>query len=258
MTDYSFLTKLQSGEACYGMMAFEFMTPGLPSIVKECGADFLILDTEHSGCGIETIKQQVASARGLDLYPIARVTGSHYHLIAPMLDAGAKGIMVPSVSSAKKAEKIAQFCRYRPEGTRGLGLNLAHDHYTAGEPLEKLKKANSENIVIIQIETREGLEEVEQIMALPGVDVAWLGHFDLTDSLGIPGQFDHPEFQSAVDRIVDACIKNGKAAGFLDMNPERVKNFRERGYQLLGYGHDVMIFQQALRQGLSQIRGKEN
>ena len=256
MMEYTFLTKLRSNQTCYGMMAFEFMTPGLPSIVHECGADFLILDTEHSGCGIETIKQQVASARGLDLYPIARVTGSHYHLIAPVLDAGAKGIMVPAVSSAKEAEKIVQFCRYRPEGTRGLGLNLAHDHYSANAPLDTMKKANRENIVIIQIETRKGLEEVEKIMALPGVDVAWLGHFDLTDSLGIPGQFDHPEFQSAVDRIAKACMDHGKAAGFLDMNPERIKNFRERGFQLLGYGHDVIVFQQALKRGFSQIRGE--
>ena len=255
--EHTFLKKLKSGEACYGMMAFEFMTPGLPAIVQQCGADFLILDTEHSGCGIETIKQQAASARGLDLYPIARVTGSHYHLIAPVLDAGAKGIMVPAVSSAAEAEKIAQFCRYRPQGTRGLGLNLAHDHYAAGVPLETLKKANEENTVIIQIETRKGLEEVEAIMELPGVDAAWLGHFDLTDSLGIPGQFDHPEFQSAVDRIAQACRKNGKAAGFLDMNPERVRNFRERGFQLLGYGHDVIVFQQALRKGFKEIRGED-
>ena len=112
--------------------------------------------------------------------------------------------------------------------------------------------------MIIQIETREGLEEVESIMELPGVDAAWLGHFDLTDSLGIPGQFDHPEFQSAVDRIARACRKNGKAAGFLDMNPERVRNFRERGFQLLGYGHDVIVFQQALRKGFKEIRGEED
>ena len=147
--EYTFLKKLKSCEACYGMMAFEFMTPGLPAIVQQCGADFLILDTEHSGCGIETIKQQVASARGLDLYPIARVTGSHYHLIGPVLDAGAKGIMVPAVSSAAEAEKIAQFCRYRPQGTRGLGLNLAHDHYASGDPLETLKKANQENTCLL-------------------------------------------------------------------------------------------------------------
>lgn len=119
--EYTFLKKLKSGEACYGMMAFEFMTPGLPTIVQQCGADFLILDTEHSGCGIETIKQQVASARGLDLYPIARVTGSHYHLIAPVLDAGAKGIMVPAVSSASEAEKNCAILPLPSSGNPGFG-----------------------------------------------------------------------------------------------------------------------------------------
>ena len=254
MSDYTFLKKLKSGEAAYGLMAFEFMTPGLPSIVKACGADFLIFDTEHSGCSIETVKQQVASARGLDLYPISRVAGSRYHLIAPMLDAGTKGIMVPAVSSVEEASKIAEWCRYRPLGKRGLGLNLAHDDYVPGDPLETLKKANRENTVIIQIETREGLEQVEEIMTLPGVDAAWLGHFDLTDSMGIPGEFEHPEFLAAVDRILEACRKHGKAAGFLDMNIDRVRRFREKGFRLLGYGHDVMVFQKGLREGLELIR----
>ena len=257
MTDFTFLKKLKNGEATYGLMAFEFMTPGFPAIVAACGAEFLIVDTEHSGCGIEAVKQQAASARGLDLFPIARVSGSHYHLIATMLDAGARGIMVPAVSSPQQAEEIAAWCRYRPEGRRGLGFNVAHDGYTAGDPLEKMKRANAENVVIALIETREGLEQVEEIMAVTGIDVGWLGHYYLTDSMGIPGDFEHPQFLAAVDRIVEACRKHGKAAGFLDLNLDLGRQFCEKGFRLLCYGHDVMVFQNGLKQGLDRIRGDQ-
>ena len=254
MTNYTFLKKLRSGERSYGIMTFEFFTPGTPQILATSGAEFFIVDTEHSGCGIETVKQQMAAARGLDLYPIVRVAGTHYHLIAPALDAGAKGIMVPAVSSREQAEQIATWTRYRPEGRRGVGLGLAHDDYTTGDPVEKLRQSNEERVVVAQIETAEGLENVEAIMSVPGIDVGWLGHFDLTDSLGIPGQFEHPDFLATVERIVAACQQYGKAAGFLDLDPNRICLLRDKGFQLLGYGHDVGVFQAGLRQGLERIK----
>ena len=92
--------RLLAGGTAYGTMAFEFFTPGLMAILAEAGADFVLLDTEHSGVGIETIKMQIAASRGLGIVPMVRVPGSHYHLIAPVLDAGAMGIMVPMVETA--------------------------------------------------------------------------------------------------------------------------------------------------------------
>ena len=98
---------LQAGGTAYGTMAFEFFSPGLMAILAGAGADFVLLDTEHSGIGIETIKMQIAASRGLGIVPMVRVHGCHYHLIAPVLDAGAMGIMVPMVESAPQAQQIA-------------------------------------------------------------------------------------------------------------------------------------------------------
>ena len=254
MTDYTFLKKLHSGECSYGIMTFEFFTPGTPQILAASGAEFFIVDTEHSGAGLETLKLQMAAARGLNLYPIVRVAGTHYHLVATALDAGAKGIMVPAVSSREQAEQIALWCRYRPEGRRGVGLGLAHDDYTPGDPVDKMRALNAERVVVAQIETAEGLENVEAIMEVPGIDVGWLGHFDLTNSLGIPGQFEHPKFLEAVECIAAACEQHGKVAGFLDLDPERICLLRDKGFRLLGYGHDVGVFQAGLRQGFAQIK----
>ncbi|MGH7051621.1 MAG: aldolase/citrate lyase family protein, partial [Acetobacteraceae bacterium] len=130
---------MRAGGTVYGTMAFEFFTPGLMAVLTAAGADFVILDLEHSGVGVETVKQQIAAARGLSIVPIVRVSGCHYHLIAPVLDAGAMGIMVPMVETGAQAEQIAGSCRYRPEGVRGLGFSVGHDDYTGGDVIEKMR-----------------------------------------------------------------------------------------------------------------------
>src|SRR5260370_6031210 len=185
--------KLGRGETALGIMAFEFFSPGLPQVLAAAGAEFCIFDMEHSGVGIETIKQQVAASRGVGLVLMVRVPGSHYHLIAPVLDAGAMGIMVPMVETREQAEKIASWCRYRPEGVRGLAFNLAHDDYSGGDVVEKMRLANERTLVIALIETTTGIDHADEILAVPGIDVGWLGPFDLSHTMGIPRQFEHPE-----------------------------------------------------------------
>jgi len=178
-------------------MAFEFFTPGISQIMANAGCEFCIFDTEHSGVGIETIKAQASFARGTGLVPMVRVPGSHYHLIAPMLDAGVMGIMVPMVETAEQAANIAKWSRYRPEGERGLAFGMAHDDYAGGDHIKAMKAANERTLVIALIETAAGIENVEAIMATPGIDVGWMGHYDLTNALGIDGQFDHPRYKAA-------------------------------------------------------------
>ena len=134
--------RLLAGGTAYGLMAFEFFTPGLMAVLAAAGAEFVVLDMEHSGIGIDTIRQQVAASRGLDIVPIVRVPGCHYHLIAGVLDAGAMGIMVPMVETAEQAAQIAAWCRYRPAGVRGLAFGIAHDDFTEGDVIRKMAEAS--------------------------------------------------------------------------------------------------------------------
>ena len=143
--------KLRKGGTAFGHMAFEFFTPGLCQIMANAGAEFCIFDTEHSGAGIETLKAQAAFARGTGLVPMARVPGSHYHLIAPVLDAGMMGIMVPMVETAEQAAVIARWCRYRPQGTRGLAFAMPHDDYAGGDHIKAMKQANERTLVMALI-----------------------------------------------------------------------------------------------------------
>ena len=246
--------KLRAGGTVYGPMAFEFFTPGLMPALAAAGADFVLLDMEHSGVGIETVKAQIAACRGLRVVPLVRVPGCHYHLVATVLDAGAMGIMVPMVETAAQAEQIASWCRYRPEGVRGLAFGMAHDDYGGGDVVEKMREANERTLVIALIETATGIANVDAIMAVPGIDVGWLGHFDLTNSMGITAEFEHPEFLAAVTRLSEAAQRHSKAAGFLAGSVETAEQFRSRGFRCLGFGTDIGLMQSAFAAGVTRLR----
>jgi 2-keto-3-deoxy-L-rhamnonate aldolase RhmA len=250
-------TKLREGGTVYGTMAFEFFTPGLMPALAAAGADFVLLDMEHSGIGIETVKAQIAACRGLSVVPMVRVPGCHYHLVATVLDAGAMGIMVPMVETAAQARQIVSWCRYRPDGVRGVAFGMPHDDYGGGDVVQKLREANERTLVIALIETAAGIASAEEIMAVDGIDIGWLGHFDLTNSMGIPGQFDHPDFLAAVDRLVAACRVQGKPAGVLAGSVETAEAWRARGFRVFAYGTDISLLQESLRSGLARLRAGE-
>ena len=245
---------LAAGKCAYGAMVFEFFSPGLPQICKNAGAEFVLFDMEHTGLGFETLKTQVALCRGLDIVPMVRVPRGEYHFIARALDVGAMGVMVPMVGSAEEAAHIVSCSRYPPQGRRGAAFGFAHDDYGGGDVRAKIEALNARTMVIPQIETAEGLVNVEAIAAVPGVDALWLGHFDLTNFLGIPGGFQEPRFKSAVDRIVAACQASRKAAAFIATDETWAREYAQKGFRLFAYGLDQLMLQTALQQGLELLR----
>ena len=140
--------KLLSGGTALGVMAFEFFTPGLARVLKAGGAEFVILDTEHSGAGMDTLKSAIAYARGAGIVPMVRVPGLARHLISPVLDAGAMGIMVPMLETADQARELVSYCRYRPLGTRGLAFGMAHDDYETRPIADAITAANNAILTI--------------------------------------------------------------------------------------------------------------
>jgi 2-keto-3-deoxy-L-rhamnonate aldolase RhmA len=165
-----------------------------------------------------------------------------------------RGIMVPMVNSAAEAAYIASCAHYPPAGQRGAAFGVAHDDYRMAAPKDAMARAEARTLVIAQIETVDGLNEVEAIAATPGIDVVWLGHFDLSNFMGIPGQFQHPDFLAAVKRVVDATVAAGKIAGFLAMNEAWSQEYWRHGFRMLAYGLDHMLFQAALKMGLDRLR----
>jgi 2-keto-3-deoxy-L-rhamnonate aldolase RhmA len=245
---------LADGERAFGSMIFEFFVPGIAQLAVTAGADFLIYDMEHSGAGIDTIKQQMAYCRGLPLAPIVRVPSTDYHFIARVLDCGAKGIMIPMVESAEQAAAAVSAAKYPPSGRRGAAFGVAHDDYAGGSVPDKIAAANADTLLIALVETRSGAENVDAIAATPGIDVVWLGHFDMTNSLGIPEQFEHPTYAKAVEAIVAAAKRHRKAAGFMAMDERWAREYLARGFTMIAYGLDHNIYQRGLSEGLALLK----
>ena len=255
MRDNPVKTKLEAGGSSFGTMAFEFFTPGFPQAAKAAGCEFILFDMEHSAADVETIKNQIQLCRGIGVVPMVRVPAGHYHFIARMLDSGAMGIMVPMVESVEQARHIVSCTRYPPAGRRGAAFGVAgHDDYAGGEVTAKIAAANARTMVIALIETAKGIEQVDAIAAVPGVDVCWLGHFDLTNFLGIPAQFDHPRYLAGVEAILAACRKHGKIPAFMAGDRSWAESYQAKGFRMVAYGVDVNLMQMALADGIKTLR----
>ena len=246
--------KLQAGEAVFGTMIFEFFTPGIAQIVKAAGADFILFDMEHSGMTIDMVKTQAATCRGLDLVPFVRVPTLQPHFIARCLDMGMMGIMVPMVETAAQAREIVSATRYPPIGRRGAAFGVAHDDYEGGAVADKIAAANARTAVIALVETAEGIKNVDEIAAVEGIDVVWLGHFDLTNFMGIPAQFQHADYLAAVDKLTAAAKRHGKAAGMMAGDTIWGRDYMAKGFKAIAYGLDLALFQRALSEGIAALK----
>ena len=237
--------KLRCGEVSWGTFVFEFNSTGIARIAAGAGAEFVLFDMEHTGWSVETIRTLLATTPKSTV-PLVRVPATDANFIGRVLDMGAMGIMVPMVESAEQAARIVRAAKYPPDGRRGAAFGIAHDDYRGGDILRTIAAANREQILIAQIETAAGLDCVEEIAAVEGIDVLWIGQFDLTSSLGIPGQFDSPRFKEAVERVSRACRDNNKTAGYMSLSAEEGKRMLAAGFQMQALGGDLWIYQQAL------------
>ena len=256
LTQKSIRERALAGEPVLGTMIFEFFVPGIAQILRNGGAEYAIFDMEHGGLGYETLKMLAAASRGTGLAPMVRVPRGEYQFIARALDVGAQGIMVPMVESVAQAQEIARSARYPATGRRGAAFGFAHDNYVLGDPVATMAQANARNLVIAQIETEKGLAVVEDIAAVEGIDCLWLGHFDLSNFLGIPAQFDNPVFTDAVKRIVAAGRKHGKARGYVTSDPGVAKQYHALGFNMIAAGTDQAILSAGIRNVLQGVGGK--
>ena len=243
---------LYQGGVSLGTMVLEFNTTGIARLTAAAGADFAVFYMEHTGWSVETIRALMATSQGL--VPMARVPATEYHFLARVLDVGAMGLMVPMVQTAEQARLIVQSTKYPPAGRRGAAFGVAHDDYLDGDVVAKMRSANEETLLIAQIETAQGVENADEIAAVDGIDCLWIGHFDLTNSLGIPAQFTHPDYRRAVDRVLDACRRHGKAPGFMVASPEEGRAALAQGFRCIAYWGDLWLYRQALSEGIRALR----
>jgi 2-keto-3-deoxy-L-rhamnonate aldolase RhmA len=238
--------RLHDGDVLLGQLLLEFFTPGIGPMLDTCGLDFVIFDMEHGRCDLNLLEIMIASCRGSGIVPMARVPDLNFAPLGRVLDLGARGVMVPRVETRQQTEEIVRALKYAPQGRRGVAVGVAHDLYRSAGP-EFFAQANEETAVIIQVETARALENVEAIVSVPGVDVAWIGLYDLAVSMGIPAQFDHPRLLSAMDDLLAICRECGVAPGLLVPTPESAMHSIVKGFRMLSLGVDIDVFLEGMR-----------
>ncbi len=237
-----------------GTLVWEFAVPGIGHLLAAGGSEFVFLDTEHSGLGIDTLKSTLQFLQAASIPALVRPPGRSYENIARALDAGAEGLILPMVGSGEEAQRIVQCAKYAPMGARGVALGIAHDGYTSGPVAEKLAEANRRSVLFALVETRDGAENADDIAAVDGIDGLWIGHLDLSTSLGIPGEFDNPDYIAAVDRIAAAATHHGKSLGRMAETAEEGAKLFARGHDFIAIGTDTQLYTEVLKSRLAALR----
>ncbi len=245
---------IAAGRIPVGHMVWEFSTRGIAKILDSVDLDFVLFDMEHSCIEIERIADLMAWSKAGRFAPFVRVPTGQYHFLARVMDAGALGVMIPNVETPEHARAIVNAVKFAPVGHRGVGLGSAHTDYVAPNPQEYFKEINESSVVICQIESPTGVANVEAIAATPGVDIVWVGHYDLSQSMGIPGEFDDPRFIDAVQRVVAAARTHGKRAGIQPGNVKQAEAWMAAGFNVISWGADSAVYRSALLESVNWVR----
>ncbi len=235
-------------------MVWEFGTRGMPKILEAADLDFVLIDMEHSTFDGERVADLLAMFKATPIAPFVRVPQRLYHFLARAMDAGALGIMVANVETAEQAREIVAAVKYAPMGHRGVGLGSAHTDYVVPDPATYFFESNENTTVIAMIESPLGVANADAIAATPGVDVLWVGHFDLTQAMGIPAQFHHPDFLAAIKSVIAAARRHGKVAGINPSVPDQAEEWIAAGFNAISWGNDATIYRTALTAAIQSLR----
>lgn len=238
---------LAQGKAVTGPIISEMRSTGGVKLMANAGHDFLFFDMEHAMFDWEVVLQLAQMALVCDICPLIRPTDNIYALVARSLDAGAQGVIIPRVETAEQARATVQFAKYPPLGRRGAGGD-ARNGYARKSALEAIESANRESLIVVQIESVDGVNNAEAIAAVEGVDVLLIGPQDLSISLGCHGDFGHTTFLDAARTVVDAGQKHGKSIGMVEREAADMRRWYEAGMRFLVCSTDShMLFSSASR-----------
>jgi len=230
--------RLRNGEQVLGTMVTTFASPDIAKILQVCGFDFLIVDCEHGSFTTREVANIIAVARGIGMPALVRIPEMRREHALKFMEMGASGLLLPNTESAEQARMLVDCTKYAPLGHRGVSLSRPHTDFKKVSGATYMPQANDETILMCQIESRKGVENVEEIIAVEGIDVAFIGPNDMTQDYGILGQFEHPEIVAAFQRIVAAAEANGKWAGAHFGGAAPLKPWLKKGMQINMWNSD--------------------
>jgi len=232
--------KIKEGKKAYGVFV-PMWCPTIVEIIGHIGFDFVILDAEHSPISVESCEHMVRAADCVNITPIIRVGLNIRQNILRYLDIGALGVLMPQINSKAEVETVIESVKYPPEGRRGLAGVRAANYGLTGSLGAYVKEANRETMVIVQVETMQAIDNLKEILAVPGTDVIFIGPSDLSSAMGYPGQVNHPEVQKMIVYLVDEIRTAGKVAGTVAYDLDTLKICKERGFKYIVYSVGPML-----------------
>jgi 2-dehydro-3-deoxyglucarate aldolase/4-hydroxy-2-oxoheptanedioate aldolase len=235
--------KLKNNEPVFGIMIKEARNINIAEILEIAGFDYFVIDMEHAYYDMSDITEILQFARKIDITGVVRIPRLDYAYVAKTLDMGAEGIWVPHLDTPEQAKDLVRFGKYPPEGMRGAAVPVfrVKDRQEFKQAADYFRYANDETLLIAQIEGREAIGNIEAITAVQGIDVAMMGTQDLSLDMGYPGQETHPAMKGAIQKVVDACKKNGKASGNHIANIDELRYWIGQGMRMITYSYETNL-----------------
>jgi len=253
--DSDLLARMERGETVYGMF-LNSGSPVLAEVIGLAGFDFVLIDSEHGPTGPVENQAIIQAAEYRGTVPLVRVPNSARDTILKMLDVGAHGILAPRINTAGEAANVAQSARYYPQGNRGVASTRAADY--GFTPLaEYFGRANRRNLVAVQCEDVACLPHLDEIAATPGVDVLFVGPYDLSSTMGAPGKVAYACIKDTVDAVLAAARRHGKQAGIFTKDPQEARFYADLGFRLIIVSTDIQRFAASCRDLAGQLRPEQ-
>jgi 2-keto-3-deoxy-L-rhamnonate aldolase RhmA len=246
---------LKEGKVQIGCSFSQLRSPEVATILGKAGFDWTYLDSEHGGFDLETLQDLCRAAVAAGMMPIVRIADVQYSLVARALDCGGMGILLPRIESPEALARAVSWAYFPPLGVRGYGLTAPHVNYEAATMPQIIENRNTNTIVAFQIETKVALERRDELLAVAGIDAVMVGPADLSISLGIPGEFEHPNLIEAVEQIRDSCLKHGVAPGIHMRALPNAKFWKERGMLFLSTGSETGFLFDKASESVKALRG---
>ena len=245
---------LQRGDVQVGTWIHTLGSRQLPRVLATAGYDYVIVDMEHSAFSLETVVDLCQAATAAGLASLVRPPAKQAHLISRPLDNGALGIWAPHVDTRDDAEAVVRAALFPPRGERGSQPPNAHTDFESFAAAEYMDAANQQTLIMVQIESRQALDNLDAILSTPGVDGACVGRGDLSADLGVAGVRDHPEVLAGVHAMIEACGRHGRIPGLLVQDVADARAWIARGVRMVSYASEVMVLRNAARAALAEIR----
>lgn len=245
---------LAAGEVQLGTGFAQLRSEDVVRILAAAGFQWAFLDAEHGGFGIETLQDLCRFASTCGLAPIVRVADLQYALVARALDCGAQGVIFPRVESPELLAKAVSWARFPPLGIRGFGLTGLHADFEPVTIAQMVDHINANTMVVLQIETRTAVERANELLSVGGLDAVMIGPVDLSISLGVAGEFDHPRMVEAIERVREACNRHGVAPGIQTRNLALARFWKERGMRFLGCSNETAMLYERAKSVVEELR----